>query len=561
MTPKQKKQFAPLLKQAKADGWADWITSARDRLAMLDGCTFDVAAAERFRDFCARFLRIENPDPVDAAENNRPTIPFELLPFQYRDVLGPLFGWKRADGSRRYRFGFITVAKGNTKSAMAAAVLLYMTFGEGEPVALSYACSTSAQSARTVFDFCARMVRNSPQLSKALRIVEHTGRIIDDKRRNVLAISPNRPDAVEGKSVAAAVYDEIHLARDRKLFEAVQYGGRSRAQSLVLIITTAAQDETGLAYELYDDAKKLIEGSVVDHSRFAYIAEAQADDDVLDPKTWAKANPALGQTVNAQDFRDEAHRAAESAAKLPNFMRRRLNVWGLSNQQSFIDFDRWKKCRADIDPADLEGRECFAGLDLSSNIDLTALVLVFPDDDGTADVLAYHWLPTDVLVARAKTDCDRYPQWVKEGWLELTEGDYIDQPFIRQRIRELGAQFQIKEVAYDPTFAADLGPKLAEDGFEVFEFWQTHRMYNPVMAKLDAMTLAGDIRHANPMLDWQISHLEAKTNEQGHMKPAKPRPGAKIDGVCSLLMSLGNIVKAERAEEAEYDTSPLIVLG
>jgi phage terminase large subunit-like protein len=222
--------------------------------------------------------------------------------------------------------------------------------------------------------------------------------------------------------------------------------------------------------------------------------------------------------------------------------------------------DRWLACRADLSPEDLIGRECYGGLDMSSNIDLTAFTLVFPCADGSVDVLAYHWLPRDVLAERAKTDFDRYPQLVAEGYLELTDGDYIDQPYIRQRIRELGGMFKIKEVAYDPTFASDLGPKLAADGFEVFEFWQTHRMFSPVMAKLDALTRAGQIRHRNPLLDWQASHLEARTNEQGHMKPAKPSAGKKIDGMVSLLMALGNVVKGEK-REVEWDESPLIWLG
>jgi phage terminase large subunit-like protein len=556
MTPDQLRQLEPLMAKAQAEGWADWVRDDRDRLAMLDGCWFDVSAAEKFRTFCSRFLRLEHPRYPNK------TIPFDLLDFQYRDILGPLMGWKRADGTRRYRFGFVSVAKGNTKSAMAAAVLLYMTFGEGEPVALGYAASTSAKTARAVWEFAARMVRNSPQLRKSLKIIEHTGRIIDPKRRNVLQIVPNRADAIEGKDVAVCVYDEVHLAKDRKLFDAIEHGGRSRRQPLVLCITTAASDETSLAFELYDDAKKLLSGAIVDHSRFAYIAECTRDDDPTDPATWAKANPALGLTVNKADFKSLADHAQASPAKMVNFQRRRLNVWGLAEHSAFIDFAKWKACRANISPDDLTGRECYLGLDLSSNTDLTAAVAVFPSPDGTIDVLAWHWLPRDVLAERAKTDCDKYPQWAREGWLELTDGDYIDMSLIRQRIIEIGRKFKVKEIAYDPTFASELGPKLAESGFQVFEFWQRPRMYSPVMACLDSHVLGGRIRHNNPLLDWQISNLQARTNEDGHMKPAKPSAGKKIDGACALLMAMGNIVKQNNQPKPYAGDKPeLILLG
>jgi len=536
-------KLAPLMDRARAEGWAEWVRDERDQLAMLDGCWFDLDAAERFRDFCSKFLRIENPDPKRGAK----LIPFELLDFQYRDVLGPLFGWKREDGSRRYRFGFVSVAKGNTKSAMAAAVLLFLVFADGESSALGYAASTSAHAARTVWEFAARMVQNSPALSKRLRVIPHTGRIVDDSRGHVLSIIPNRPDAIEGKNVAVCVYDELHLAHDRKLWEAIEHGGRSRRQPLVLVITTASSDEQSIAFELYQDAKRLISGEVVDHSRFAYIAEAMRDDDPMDPAVWRKANPALGTTVNQTDFAEKAQLSQDSPAKLVNFQKRRLNVWGLAGAESFIDFAKWKACRADVDADELAGRECYLGLDLSSNVDLTAVVAVFPGADESVDVLAWHWLPRENLTERTK-DFDRYPEMVERGHLLLTEGDYIDQPAIRQHVRMLGEKYKVREVAYDPTFAADLGPKLMSDGFDIFQFWQRATMYSPVLAKLDALVRAGKIRHNNPLLDWQIGNLEVKTNEDGFMKPVKARVGKKIDGVCALLMALGKIVKQEKSE-------------
>lgn len=554
MTPEKTKQLEPLMTQARAEGWSEWVRDDRDKLAMIDGCYFDVAAAEKFKTFCSTFLRLEHP------RHPGKTIPFDLLDFQYRDILGPLMGWKRADGSRRYRFGFVSVAKGNTKSAMAAAVLLFMTFGDAEPVALGYAASTSAKTARAVWEFAARMVRNSPQLRKSLDIIEHTGRIIDRKRKNVLQVVPNRADAIEGKDVAVAVYDEVHLARDRKLWDAIEHGGRSRRQPLTLCITTAASDETSLAYELYEDAKKLLSGAIVDHSRFAYVAEATRDDDPADPAVWAKSNPALGLTVNEDDFASMSQHAQDSPPKMVNFQRRRLNVWGLADHTAFINFDRWKSCRFDIDPDALVGRECFLGLDLSSNVDLTAAVAVFPSADGVLDVLAWHWLPRDVLAERAKSDCDRYSQWVNEGWLELTPGDYIDQAHIRNRIIEIGRKYKVREIAYDPTFASELGPKLAESGFQVFEFWQRHRMYSPVMASLDSHVLGGRIRHNNPLLDWQISNLEANVNADGHMKPAKPSVGKKIDGACALLMAMGNVVKNQNKPQAYAGENPELVM-
>lgn len=236
LTPEQAERFAPLLEKAEAEGWAEWVQSDRDRLAMLDGHYFDVKAAEHFRDFCARYLRIEHPQTGEL-------VPFILTDWQYRDIVGPLFGWMRTDGFRRYRFGFITVAAGNSKSALAAACLLYLTFADGEPIALSYACSTSASAARTVYDLACRMVRNSPPLMQRLKIMAGTGRIVSLADPQVqLRVAPNNEDAIEGKDVHAAVYDEIHIAKTRDLFDALSQRFRRRTQPMFLVITLAATD-------------------------------------------------------------------------------------------------------------------------------------------------------------------------------------------------------------------------------------------------------------------------------------------------------------------------------
>jgi phage terminase large subunit-like protein len=43
--------------------------------------------------------------------------------------------------------------------------------------------------------------------------------------------------------------------------------------------------------------------------------------------------------------------------------------------------DKWDECSGVVNEYELEGRPCYAGLDLSSTSDLTAMVLVFPPRD------------------------------------------------------------------------------------------------------------------------------------------------------------------------------------
>src|SRR5688572_11902216 len=103
----------------------NWIKTASDQAAYDQGCRPDLHAADRVRQFFSRFLR----HSVGQFAGQ----PFELLPWQWEEVIRPLFGWKRADGSRRFRLADVFIPKKNGKSALASAIALYMLVADSEP--------------------------------------------------------------------------------------------------------------------------------------------------------------------------------------------------------------------------------------------------------------------------------------------------------------------------------------------------------------------------------------------------------------------------------------------
>jgi phage terminase large subunit-like protein len=111
----------------------EWIRSPADEKAVLEGCYFDLKAAERVRTFFRRFLRHSKGEWAGK--------PFELLEWQWRDIVAPLFGWKRADGTRRFRRGYIEVPKKNGKSALFSGLSHYLVMADGEPGAEVYSAA------------------------------------------------------------------------------------------------------------------------------------------------------------------------------------------------------------------------------------------------------------------------------------------------------------------------------------------------------------------------------------------------------------------------------------
>src|SRR4051812_16560662 len=119
---------------------AEWIQTKSDEKALAKGCYFDLIAATRARQFIETYLYLA------------PGKPFKLLDWQWRKVIGPLFGWKRKDGTRRFRVGYIEIPKKNGKSVLCSAISLYMLIADGEYKAQVYNAAYTRDQAGIVFN-------------------------------------------------------------------------------------------------------------------------------------------------------------------------------------------------------------------------------------------------------------------------------------------------------------------------------------------------------------------------------------------------------------------------
>src|SRR5262245_29349196 len=124
------------------------------------GLRFDVAAATYAVAFVEQFCRHSKGEWARRA--------LMLAPWQ-KFVLGSVFGWKRADGTRRYRYVYEEIARKNGKSTMLAAVGLLALLCDDEPGAEVYAAATKRDQARIIFDEARRMVGTSRELSAEVR--------------------------------------------------------------------------------------------------------------------------------------------------------------------------------------------------------------------------------------------------------------------------------------------------------------------------------------------------------------------------------------------------------
>jgi phage terminase large subunit-like protein len=463
--------------------------------------------------------------------------PFTLLPWQ-RHVLGELFGRLTPDGIRQHRVGYIELPKKQGKSTTLAGVALYMLLADGEPGAEVYGAACDREQAGIIYREAASMVRASPALSRHLEVIDSRKTIVHKASNSFYRVLSADAFRAEGLNIHALLFDELHAQRDRRLWDALRYGGAARRQPLLLSITTAGYDRKSICWEQHAYAERCMADPSVDPAFFGCIYAAAPDDDWKDEKTWHKANPSLGETITVESFAADAREADQSPSKLNSFLRYRLNVWTTQDVR-WLSPDAWAKCGGPLRD-DLEKREWYAGLDLASTTDLSALVLVSQDDDGTFDVMPWFWVPQDNAAERTQRDKVDYIGWIRDGYIRATDGNVTDYDVIRRDIVELSQKYNIRQLGIDRWNATQLATQLQGDGLEIVGFGQGYGSMSSPSRALENYVLSEKIRHAgHPVLSWMAANVAVQSDHQGNIKPSKAKSTERIDGIVSLVMGLG----------------------
>ena len=369
----------------------------------------------------------------------------------------------------------------NGKSELAAAVALLLTCGDREERAEVYGCASDRQQASIVFDVAADMVRMCPALNKRVKILASQKRLVYLPTNSFYQVLSSDAYSKHGFNVHGVVYDELHAAPDRKLFDTMTKGtGDARTQPMYFLITTAGTDTNSICYEMHMKAKDIMEGRKHDPTFYPVIYGADENDDWTDPEVWKKANPSLGITIAMEKAEAACNSAKENPAEENTFRQLRLDQW-VKQSVRWMPMHKWDECGGDIDLYELEGRACYAGLDLSSTTDLTTLVLVFPpnDADGVYTVLPFFWLPEETLPLRVKRDHVMYDKWEKQKLIMTTEGNVVHYGFIEKFIIGLSERFNIREIAYDRWNASMFVQLLQDDGFTMVPFGQGFKDMSP----------------------------------------------------------------------------------
>ena len=551
------------------------------------------------RDAAARGIRFYE-DRLRLNDGQFEGLPFKLHASQAFKT-GSIFGWKRKDGTRRFRRAYIEEGKGNGKSPWVAGLGLYGLCADGEAGSEVYAAASKKDQAGVLFRDAIKMFKSSPTLKARLTASGGEGK--EHNLSYLAKASFFRPISREAGRTGSgprphfALCDEVHEMPDRTIVEMLERGFKFRRQPLLAMITNSGSDRNSFCYEQHEHAIRVAAGNPdakdddpaylgepLDDNTFAFVCSLDPGDDPLnDPSCWPKANPLLGVTITEDYLADVVKQAKQMPGALNGILRLHFCVW-TDAETAWMTREVLDPCLAAFDPTDHYGKRIFNGIDLSQNKDITAKASVCQTgvvEEGPHagkpmfDAWVEAWTPGDTVAARTLRDKTPYDLWVRQGHLSAPQGASISYRHVAQALAEDTHNYDLIAAAYDRyAFKRGLEPECDELGLSI-EFVEhpqggtkkgkpTEAMIEAAKAterepeglwmpmsvrQFEELVLERRIRiRTNPVVISAIMSAVTAADRWGNYWLAKERAVNKIDCAVALCMAVGVALAYGEAE-------------
>ena len=489
-------------------------------------------------DHTIRFMeKLRNPEGTEWAGKK-----LKLLHWQ-KAYIQRLLNTCTPEGRQQYEQSLLFLPKKQGKSTFIAALAVALLFRRRHQ---QIACvANTKEQASILFKFAKSMIEQDPTLSDPSRCKIYKGntrRIDCYYSDSTLTVYASEATNVNGLNCSILVYDEVCFETNGDLWDAMVSGGINRKHVLAIGLSTAGFQPVGFGYNLYLRSKQILANPELDPTFLPVIYEAPPDADWTNIQTFIDCSPTFREI--GADAIPRIERMIASAknnpSELKKLLRYHLNQWvGAESKESWLQLAAWDACPNDVTLEMLKGRECYAGLDLASVKDLTALCLLFPLEEGRYAVLLWFYMAADNIAEKERRDPGAmYTTWQRLGYLTATPGDWTDYGFIRADLKRLRTQYQIMGIAVDRVYnSAQISQDLLEDGHNVVPIGQGTLTVAPAAREMETLVVSKRLIHLkNPILRWNVSNCVAKVvDDAGNVKPSKAKSTGRIDGVYAVL--------------------------
>lgn len=507
------------------------------------GLVFDPYEAQRWIDFAHLFHAHKNKRFAGKKITLSPHQQFEFW---------VQMGWKRKDGTRRFRTSYVEVARKDGKTTREAIKANGHLFLDGEQGAQIWFAATKKDQALIALNDAAKVAKATPVIDKYYEYTKRKDqilRVVMPSTGSFMAAIGRDQDTEDGHDPSWGVIDEMHEHPTLDALHILNSGAGSRAQPMFNIITTAGFDQQKPCYStIRKSVIEILQGITEDDAYFGVIYTLDDPEKEWEkPEMWVKANPNLGVTVTEDFLLDEYRKARnEGAATEVNFKTKHLNIW-TDAAAIWIPDRKWMQCAGE--PVVTAGKKWYGGLDLASTQAFCAFALFSePDSDGVHDVLCWSWIPEEGLRERERKDKKNYRDWIRDGFLFTTPGDATDYDYIENFVVQKYSEFNITGSGYDRWNAQMLINRFNARSMNFYEFSQSMAAQTEPTKMLERLILQGKIRHGgHPVLRWNNGNVTARMDANGNIILDKSKSGY-IDGIRALVNAIGMWVNRDKIE-------------
>lgn len=482
--------------------------------------------------------------------------PFILQDWQHETIWN-VYGTVKDDGYRQYRYAYLEIPKKNGKTTLIAGLGVYHLACDG-PQGQIYCCAADRSQAGLIYKAAVGMIDQDEELKKILKVTDSRKEIENVETGTILKVLSAEAYTKHGINPTVVIFDELHAQPNRDLWDVMTFGaGSARKEPLWWVITTAGDDPDrhSIGWEIHEQAMKIRDGEQNDPTWYVKIYGAPDDADIYDEKLWYSVNPSLGQTISIETLRSEAlaARNRESAERLFRWLR--LNQWIALKRIGWQPLSLWDQTNGDWDLAELTGKKCYPGLDLSSTTDITGAVYLFPPQDGIPDwrFIQDAWIPEENMKERVARDHVPYDKWSNQKYLTATPGNVVDYDFVKARLLSINKQYSVQTLGTDPWNSRMLTQELSREGMQVVEIAQNMRFMSPAMKMIEQLMKRGLMTHENnPLARWCWGNVVVAMDGNENIKPMKNKSRERIDVTVALINAMAT---AMLFEEVNLDVS------
>lgn len=237
---------------------------------------------------------------------------------------------------RLIRDFFLLISKKNTKSTMAAGIMLTALILNSRESAELIILAPTKEVADNAFTPARDMIRADPELKDMMNVSEHTRTITHLGTNSTFKVVAADSDTVGGKKATFVLIDELHLfgknSKASSMFREATGGLASRPEGFVIYLSTQSDEPPAGVFKQYLDlARDVRDGKVINTKFLPLIYEFPQSmieaGDHLKPENFYITNPNLGASVDIDYILDEYQKAQQLGEKeVRDFCAKSLNI-------------------------------------------------------------------------------------------------------------------------------------------------------------------------------------------------------------------------------------------